>query len=270
MTTRDLTCTDVEARVADYLEGDLDAAVRTAVERHLGGCRDCSGIVADLRSIVARAAMLPAVAPERDLWGGIEARIEAPVIGIGAGAAGARPRRSLGTIGTIGTRGWLAIAAGLVLVTAGTTFTLTRVYYGESAPAMVAVVGQDAPVTIPLDAGARDDTTLPAPPDGGAAGTPAAAARAGIQFVARTSAEVTYDTEIARLRKIVDTRRTQLDPATIAVIERSLAVIDEAILQSRAALSRDPRSGFLIEQLNNALDKKVDLLRTAALLPARS
>jgi hypothetical protein len=81
-------------------------------------------------------------------------------------------------------------------------------------------------------------------------------------------AQVTYDREIERLRTIVDERRTQLDTATIAVIEKNLKVIDQAIAQSRAALAKDPASWFLNDQLNRALDKKVELLRTVALLPA--
>jgi len=52
------------------------------------------------------------------------------------------------------------------------------------------------------------------------------------------------------------------------VIEQNLRIIDAAVKQSRAALARDPKSGFLADQLNNALDKKVELLRTVALLPS--
>jgi hypothetical protein len=38
----------------------------------------------------------------------------------------------------------------------------------------------------------------------------------------------------------------------------------------RAALARDPASAYLNEQLNNVLERKVELLRAAALLPVRS
>ena len=79
-----------------------------------------------------------------------------------------------------------------------------------------------------------------------------------------------YDQEISKLRAIVKERRSQLDPSTIAVLEQSIAVIDSAIAQSRAALAKDPASGFLATQLNHSLEKKVELLRTAALLPSRT
>jgi hypothetical protein len=82
--------------------------------------------------------------------------------------------------------------------------------------------------------------------------------------------EPLYDREIAKLRTVMKTRRSQLDPRTVAVLEQSIAVIDSAIAQSRAALAKDPASGFLAEQLNHSLEKKVELLRTAAMLPART
>jgi len=79
-----------------------------------------------------------------------------------------------------------------------------------------------------------------------------------------------YSREITRLHAIVERRRAQLDPATISVIERNLKVIDDAIAQCRLALAKDPASRYLIESLNNALETKVELLRTATMLPAHS
>jgi hypothetical protein len=82
--------------------------------------------------------------------------------------------------------------------------------------------------------------------------------------------EIAYGDEISRLQNIITDRRSQLDPNTVTVIEQSLKIIDAAVRQSRAALARDPKSGFLTDQLNHALDKKVELLRTVALLPSRT
>lgn len=79
-----------------------------------------------------------------------------------------------------------------------------------------------------------------------------------------------YDRDITVLRQIVRERSAQLDPATVAVLEASVAVIDSAIAQSRAALAKDPASRFLATQLNHSLEKKIELLRTAAMLPART
>src|SRR5205085_834514 len=79
-----------------------------------------------------------------------------------------------------------------------------------------------------------------------------------------------YDREIARLRTLIDQRRNQLDPVTVAIIERNMQVIDAAITECKKAIAKDPASRFLIEALNQSLQAKVELMRTAAQLPART
>jgi len=83
-----------------------------------------------------------------------------------------------------------------------------------------------------------------------------------------SQSDAVYGKEIEMLQNIVSQRRTQLDSSTVAIIERNLRIIDAAINQSRAALARNPASMLLSQQLTHALDKKVELLRTAVMLPA--
>ena len=85
----------------------------------------------------------------------------------------------------------------------------------------------------------------------------------------REAAKVVYDREIGRLRAIVDSGRHKLDPATVAILDRNLRVIDLAIEQCNEALARDSSSTFLIESLNNAYQTKVKLLRIAAAAASR-
>jgi hypothetical protein len=84
------------------------------------------------------------------------------------------------------------------------------------------------------------------------------------------SSDAVYGKEIEMLQRIVSQRKTQLDSSTVAIIEKNLKIIDAAIAQSRAALANDPASMLLSGQLTRALDKKVELLRTAALLPSNT
>jgi hypothetical protein len=99
---------------------------------------------------------------------------------------------------------------------------------------------------------------------------PTGARRVGGPALPADPARDTYDREIAKLRRVLELRRGDLDTSTVRVVTQSMKVIDEAIAQSKAALAKDPASGFLNQQLNNALDQKLELLRTAALLPART
>ena len=72
------------------------------------------------------------------------------------------------------------------------------------------------------------------------------------------------------MRAVLDQRRGTLDSATVAIVEQSLTTIDRAIANARTALARDSASLFLSDQLSRALEKKLGVLRTVALLPARA
>jgi len=79
-----------------------------------------------------------------------------------------------------------------------------------------------------------------------------------------------YDSTIKILTTAVSSRQSQLDTATIRIIKKNLTIIDAAIAESRAALAKDPKNKYLTQQLTRVLDQKVGLLRTAALLPAKT
>jgi hypothetical protein len=273
-----LNCEQFSDRLAHYLEGDLPEAVRTAMESHADVCASCGALLADITALRIDAAALPALQPSRDLWAGIAERIDARVLPLEAPLAG----RSLVH------RTWMrpaVAAAALVLVTAGITHVLTRVSYdptltvASSTPSRPAPVRVDTPeVSLPraTDGEFRSTTTEQATVPARrvlAANTKAtlpATRSTNAGKLMKEGAEPVYDREIVKLRRIVTERRSELDPRTVAVLEQSIAVIDSAIAQSRAALAKDPASGFLATQLNHSLEKKVELLRTAALLPART
>ena len=276
MTDSDMTCEAFDAALPDYLEGTLDGSVRASVEQHLRECVRCTSLVRDLENITKEAAALPDLAPSRDLWAGIESRIAAPVIALGATPA---RQRKLAPA-------WLGIAAAaLIVTTAGITYTLT----GRTA--RISAVAPATPTTAqaePTGANPVAVTAAQEPAGSISAGSPvssgtsrlaqngsAPTSRSGVQasLASQTQAAITpadgiYVKEIALLQDVVRQKKSQLDPSTVAIIERNLQIIDAAIEQSRAALIRDPASRMLSQQLTYALDKKIELLRTAAMLPA--
>lgn len=267
MTMHAMDCLTFDDRLADYLEEDLTPADRRQVEGHLATCVRCTALVRDLERIRAGAAELPELTPSADLWDGIVRRIETPVVPFAARPAPNVPaRRRVERLRNA------AIAAALVAVTAGVTYTLTVARDtarsgGSQIAATQALPAPDrATPTAPSPDPAPRDTTAPEP-------SPSVTPRAGqarTQAVRNVPASVTYSREIDRLRTIFLQSRSQLDPRTAAIIETNLKVIDDAIAQSKAALAQDPASRFLTNQLNSALDKKLELLRTAALLPNRT
>jgi hypothetical protein len=244
----------MDALMADYIEGDLELPQRRAVELHLGECVRCTSLLRDIDAIRRDAASLPNLEPGRDLWDGIAARIETPVITLPQRAP-VRLRESR--------RLQLGLAAaGLVALTAGVTYTLTRQAFTDGLVVAMETQEPRAPdVAVPEEPSAAAPTQAARP----ASGTNVAESPA-----VRPAAAITYDQEIGRLRAILELRRNDLDPATTAIVEASLRTIDRAIADAELALARDSASAFLADQLTRALDKKLSLLRTVALLPART
>jgi hypothetical protein len=281
-----LDCDGFATELADYLEGEAPDAVRAAMESHAVGCADCRQLLEDIGTIRDEAAALPTLTPSRDLWAGIAERIDAPVISI-------EKKRSTIVV----RRAWMRpaiAAAALVVFTAGITYSITSRTIKGGGDSTAAAPRQVATATL-APAPSIAEPPAPSVSTNGTNGTTTASApststrnveRRGTgerhepegtssRLVANgervmDETQPMYDREIDKLRQIVKSRRTQLDPKTITVLEQSIAVIDSAIAQSRRALKADPASGYLAKELNQSLEKKVELLRTAAMLPART
>jgi anti-sigma factor RsiW len=269
-----MTCDQFADRLADYLDGDMDATTRAAMETHASSCAECGVLLSDLRTLQVDATKLPELSPSRDLWSGIASRIETPVVELKNGGAVDRGTVERWGGGTQRRRNplWIGLAAaGLVAVTATITHELTKRSVATS-PALQTATLQPKP-----DAQPKADTPVHSTPATRVANvdTVPAAHGSSVSLPSTTrlasskpSAEQTYAGEIARLRAVLNERRPQLDSSTVAVVEHNLQVIDDAIAQCKRALKKDPASRFLIESLNDALDTKVQLLRTAATLPS--
>lgn len=220
-------------RLSEFVDGDLAADERRAVEAHLERCVECSAVVTDLRGIVARAAALEDRPPERDLWPGIAARLgfdRGPIVVPLESRRRARARRfsfsapqlaaaavALLVLGAVGT--WLVQAPG----------TIDRI---ASLPA----VGEPEP---------GPGTTL----------------------VAEFPGERPYSAAVAELERALEEGRDRLDPETVRVVEENLAIIERAIEETRRALSEDPDDPYLNRHLANTMQRKVDVLREATSVP---
>ena len=268
MSMHDLNCTRLDEKLADYLEGDLAAGERVALEAHIASCVRCTALVRDLQNIRSEAGDLAELTPSRDLWSGIAERIETPVVPLTVRAAttpNVERRRGSDRLRLA------AVAAALVAVTAGVTYTLTVSRGGTKADSTQVAVGSGASngdstsssSAVPQQTVAAVDSAPNTDRQDSIAAEQPSAQNVG-------SASATSSREIDRLRSMFVRNRGLMDPRTAAIIEANLKVIDDAIAQSKAALAQDPASRFLNNQLNTALDKKLELLRTAAQLPSRT
>jgi hypothetical protein len=282
MSEKLLTCADCDELLLDYFEGDLDAARRNEVDAHASTCVRCQGLIRDVNGIRNTAANLPGLTPSRDLWAGIESRIQPDVVPL-------VPRRQ----GIHVSHRMIGIAAAaLVVISSSVTYVATRT--NGNIPRQVVEAPREGPVPVAsnetssapsesvIEPSAEPAAETPAqeairssfPAVGKtksviSGGTPRGAAVVPVKYV-KTAAEAALAPEIEQLQDVLQQRRSALDPSTVKIVEDNLALIDAAVKQARAALERDPASGFLTELLDNALQKKVELLRTVALMPSRS
>jgi hypothetical protein len=175
--------------------------------------------------VVAAAGALPDELPERDLWPGIAGRLGLPAgpVEVVPLAPRRAARRFAFTLPQLA-----AAAIAFLLLGAGGVWVAR-----DGAP-----------------------TSVAERPAAGAAGTPTAR-------VADFPGEAGYAEAVGELERILEENRDRLDPATVQAVEQNLAIIDQAIEDTRRALAGDPADPYLNRHLAATLQRKVDVLRQA-------
>lgn len=231
-------------RFSDLLEGDLSEAEVRDLEDHLDGCDSCEAVLEDLRRIRAQARDLSDIPPARDLWPDIIRAIESgreveedpDVIRIHPGVSPLPARRRVPGIRLSLPQ---AAAAGLILALL--------------SGAVGARVGQGSPSGVP-------GTLVESVGAGGAAWVR--------QVGEATPALASTASEVARLEEVLAEHEEELDPITAEILDRNMAIIDKAILESIEALQADPGNRFLQANLERAVVAKGEYLREATHLVA--
>jgi anti-sigma-K factor RskA len=212
----------------DYVTGELTEDARGPVADHVAACEICRAEVEGLKGILARAADLPkSIDPPAGAWLNIRAAIE-------------REKEAVATNHRATRRDFwrqpYVLAAAVVLVavlsSGGTALYMSSRGVDRNLPAS-GVVGANDP------------------------GAPAT-------FAAFAIEENNYLRNVAVLQDLLDQQSASLAPETVAQLKSSLRTIDEAILEARNALARDPANKMLIEMLSGTYRQKVDLMRRTA------
>lgn len=220
-------------RLSEYLDDELSAAERAALEGHLAECATCRALLVELGGVVAKAGALENRPPRDELWDGIAARIgsRTTVRRLERGA----PRRLAFSMPQ------LAAAAVLLIVAGGSAGWLAAPLLGGRDGVVVVSDGPDA-------------AAPPAP--GGPGATPS---YAGTIDPATAAA-------VEELEAALESGRGRLSPSTIQTLEANLAIIDTAITEAQRAVAADPGNAYLQTHLADILRRKVTLLQRAATL----
>jgi anti-sigma factor RsiW len=235
-----------EAAIHDYVDDLIDPRGRADLERHLEGCAECRRLVGDLRDIRNAVAGIKHELREPPVraWARLERAIR-----LEHGAPSTQNAQN--TLSGLALRfprvlrstSWLAAAAVLILATvAGLQFRAGRRAAGTPSSATSSAT----------------TATTSSISTGEAAQTVEAELRA---------AEEHYTKAITGLEQITKSEQGALDPGTSATLQKNLAVIDQAISESRAALRTQPASEPAQESLVENFKAKIGLLQdTVALI----
>jgi len=217
-------------QLSALVDGEVSGEALAAAEAHLTACADCRAAYDDLLRIRRHAGALDDRPPERDLWPSIAAEIT------GEHEARVIPLPTWRRRIAVSIPQLAAAGIALIVLSAAATIVATHSRGGAG------LWGAAARVQVP----------------------PAMAGLASAKGVE------SYDVAIRDLEATLAVRRSKLDTATVRSVEQSLAVIDRAIHQAEAALEQDPNSMYLNSHLQNALDRKLEVLRRVTTLVAAS
>lgn len=211
----------------DYVTGELPEDARPAVAEHIAGCEICRAEVDGLQAVITRAAALPkSIEPPADAWQSIRATIERDKEAVMPDRDRSAPVF------------WLrpSVMAAAIVLAAVMSSAGTALYLG-----------------------ARNDAQQNRNVAGSVANSGTTASLAAF-----TIEENAYLRNVAVLQDMLDQQEASLAPETVAQLKASLRTIDEAILEARNALARDPANKTLIEMLTGSYRQKMDLMRRTA------
>jgi anti-sigma factor ChrR (cupin superfamily) len=214
----------------DYVDGTLGAQERTEVEAHVASCAVCRSLVDDLRDITRSAASLEQREPPARAWARIERAIELE----GEGARWRGPfRPAIAAPKAPRHLAWLAAAAAIIIAAVvGLRYAPSRATPASNAPGGSAVNVTSQTIEAELRA-----------------------------------AEEHYDKAIKGLEQIANSEKGALDTQTAATLQKNLAVIDQAISESRAAVRMQPTNEPAQQSLLENFKAKLALLQdTVALI----
>ena len=211
-------------KLSEYLDGELGMTDRELLDRHLVDCAECTRVLNELKRVAGRARALDDRRPDVDLWAGVAAGIGASVPALPSDKSAVREMPAVWRRRFSVSVPQLA-AAALALVMSWSAWAF---WTGSQAE----------PVEVPI-----------------------AAAPSPVDVMPVSMLETKYDDAVADLQQLLEAEREMLSPATVKVLEESLATIDRAIDRAQEAVRADPESEYLRGHLERTTRQKLTLLR---------
>jgi len=217
-------------RFSDYLDDELPADERQAVEEHVRGCAPCAAVLDELRRVVDAAAALDHVPPGEHVWQAVSAQVRE------------LPRTS-------------RLSAGRRF-----SFTLPQL---AAASVLLALLSGWGALRMMTTTGNR-------PPMSAGATAPSSETVKAVNVGDFEYSDPDYDAAVSDLEQALERGRGRLDPDTVATVQGDLRIIDQALEDARRALVADPANSYLSDHVVDTRQRKLDLLRRAAAMTTDS
>jgi anti-sigma factor ChrR (cupin superfamily) len=241
--------------INEYLDGTLDPGQRAEVESHLKGCDECRQTIDALSTVRRLAGGLKPMEPPSRAWTDIEHVLRERLSEKTSERGQQDPERA-----AAGWRRLLRFGSGSAGETAGSRWRWTGLAVVTAVALLAAVAGLLSGRF--LNRGSAPQVAVapsaPEPDTSDAAQSVEAELR---------QAEEHYQKAITGLEQIASAEKGTLDPTTAATLEKNLAVVDQAIGESRGALKAQPASELAQQSLLDNFKTKIALLQeTVALI----
>jgi hypothetical protein len=212
--------------INELVDGTLGPLRRAELELHLESCEDCRALLADLQKIARVGASLEPLVPPDRVW----VRIAAQLHQEGRVSTAPVSRRGSYTV--------LALAAALILAIGASLFVLLPRNSAAPAPPVAKVADPHVPGNVdPDDPVQAIDTEL-------------------------GKAEQHFENVVAEVKK----NAGNIDPETVASMQKGLGDINQAIKVTREALKSDPQSAVASQSYYDLLKQKIQFLQNTITL----
>ena len=220
-----MQCTRAREAIQELVDGTLTPIRVVELEQHLDACAACRALADDLQRIRDTADALDSPAPPDHVWLQIAGRLRQE------GRVKDRPASTpSGRLHPV----WLAIAAALLMaIGASLMLLLPRLNDRAGAPSGTVASQQ------------------------GNAAEPSSV-QSGVEDLRQ--AERLLQSGIAKLKEGMGSDQASIPAETAATLDRNLAILDQAIAESSAALQQEPHNVAARNSLFDALQRKIALL----------
>ena len=285
MSTRN--CEEFQVRIEDFIAGELEKAEVASVRDHLSSCADCrqfQALIERENEAYSNFYVQTSMEPSSEVWATISKRIGSETSEIASSRTileGGEKRTFLDWFRTPSFVRQFAAAAALVLISVFLTWFIVSRASRRDSGAQLATNVTPAPVatSTPLAVSTPKPEENKIPAAGNSVekvatrskpmprpATPAAPLSEDQQIqqqIARTEGE--YLKAIRLLDRAIVKRKDTLDADTMAQYKSSLALIDDSIDKSRAALKKQPGDLAAGQFLLAAYARKVDVMQEIAI-----